>query len=530
MRTSGMAVVVCFCLITAAWAADWEQWRGPTRNGVATDPTELLDAFPAGGLKPLWASEKILADQKGGFGSVAVADGKVYVYANPRHPIPLETRTLAAAGLRALGWVKGIPEDLVAKVEEARISEERAGLKRAEIRKWLGAWVRKNVPKEQEKFSRVCALRLARGKAGVPAEDCKRLEEIVDREFPDAAAFEKWLDENTIGEAARKAVLRVVPTTVDTAKDKVFCLDAETGKRVWLRELPGVPSTWQSSSTPCVVDGKCYVAGSGGKMYCLDAGTGEVVWEGEFEGGKGKDVASSFAVVDGCAMLVGGNLLGLDAKTGEELWRNTDVRGIHSSVAIWVYNGLRDDRKFAVVCSGKETICVDPTTGKTLWKVPGGGASTPAIVGDNMVVLAADKNTGLVAYKLNLIKPKKLWSVPGADRGASPVIYDNYVYSVGNKSQIVCVELATGKVAWLQKEKTGEYSSPILADGKLLHVLGKGFCMIEASPDGYKLLGKSPIPTVRCTSPALVDGRVYLRMKDGVACFDLRKPKTEGVE
>jgi outer membrane protein assembly factor BamB len=527
MRTIGMTVAVYLCLISvAASAADWEQWRGPTRNGVSTDLTELLDAFPAEGLKPLWVSEKIKADKDGGFGSVAVVGGRVFVYANPRHPVPLDTRTLSSRAMQRLGWAKGMPDDLLAKVEEARLSPERTALKRNQIRNWVRAWTGKNVPRQQQRYKGVCETRLSRGQGALPVEDMRKLEDILDNEFADVAAFEKWLDDNAIGKAARNAVVRAVPTTTDTALDKVFCLDAETGKRIWCQELPGTPSTWQSSSTPCVVDGKCYVAGSGDKMYCLNAETGEIIWQGEFGPGRAKDMGSSFAVVDGCAMLMGGNLLGLDAATGKELWRNKDVSGIHASAALWLHEG----RKLAVVCSSKETFCVDPATGKTLWRVPGGGASTPAIVGDDMVVLTNDKKVGLIAYKLNLTAPKKLWNVLGSDRGASPVIHDGHVYSVGNKAQIVCVELATGTVKWQQKERPGEYSSPIVADGKLLHALDKGFCMIEATPTAYKLLGKAAMPTVRCTSPAIVGGRVYLRMRDGVACYDLRKPEEEGAE
>jgi outer membrane protein assembly factor BamB len=527
MRTIGMTVAVYLCLISVAVsAADWEQWRGPTRNGVSTDPTALLDAFPAEGLKPLWVSEKIKADKDGGFGSVAVVGGKVYVYANPRHPVPLTTRTLAASALIRLGWTKDMPDELLGKVEEARLSPERTALKRNQVRNWVRGWVGKNVPREDWKLRQVCEARLNRGEGAISVEICRKLEAIADKEFADVAAFDKWLDDNALAGGVRNAVVRAVPTTTDTALDKVFCLDAETGKRAWLQELPGVPSTWQSSSTPCVVDGRVYVAGSGGKMYCLNAETGDIVWQGKFGDGRARDFGSSFAVIDGCAMLMGGGLMGLDAATGKERWVNKEISSMVTSVAIWLHEG----RKLAVVSSGRDTFCVDPATGKTLWKVPGGGSSTPAIVGDDMAILTSDKKVGLIAYKLNLTAPKKLWNVLGSDRGASPVIHEGHVYSVGNKAQIVCVELATGKTAWLQRERTGEYASPVVADGKLLHVLDKGFCMIEASPNAYKLLGKVAITSVRCTSPAIVQGRLYLRMKDGVACFDLRKPEEEGAE
>ena len=42
-------------------AEDWPHWRGPTYNGVAKCPP-LVDAFPEGGLKKVWESERLLME------------------------------------------------------------------------------------------------------------------------------------------------------------------------------------------------------------------------------------------------------------------------------------------------------------------------------------------------------------------------------------------------------------------------------------------------------------------------------------
>jgi outer membrane protein assembly factor BamB len=59
-------------------AADWNQWRGPNRDGIAPDCPPL--SWPATGPKLLWKSEVIPANLNGGFGSVSIANQRVYVF------------------------------------------------------------------------------------------------------------------------------------------------------------------------------------------------------------------------------------------------------------------------------------------------------------------------------------------------------------------------------------------------------------------------------------------------------------------
>jgi outer membrane protein assembly factor BamB len=178
------------------------------------------------------------------------------------------------------------------------------------------------------------------------------------------------------------------------------------------------------------------------------------------------------------------------------------------------------------VCNGaKETFCFEAKTGKILWSVPGGGWSTPAISGDFMALYASNPAVGISAYRLNLEKPQKLWAMPSTDRGASPVVHEGHVYVVGglNKARAMCIQLESGKVTWDVPLPNTEIASPVVADGKILVVVGTSLYMIKADPEKYELLGKADLHVVTCTSPALVDGKAYLRLNDSVSCYDLTK-------
>ena len=83
--------------------ADWNQWRGPLRNGVLPDSPRLLDAVPAEGLQELWASEEIPSGDEGGLGSVVTAGGKAFLSLVWHRDVPSETRTIDELVLRKLG-------------------------------------------------------------------------------------------------------------------------------------------------------------------------------------------------------------------------------------------------------------------------------------------------------------------------------------------------------------------------------------------------------------------------------------------
>lgn len=528
-----------------AYAGDWPQWRGPERNGISPETVPLVDKFPADGLVPVWTSEDIPGGDRGGYGSVSVAGGKAYVFVNWRYDDPIEPRTLSRGELAGMGWAPGIPEELSQAVEQARLSDERAGLKGDDpVNKWAAEWMKQNLKPEDRKFGGAVQARLRAGKTAVPLEDLAKLSTIANKEFPNQAALDEWFKANEIGAGAQEKVTSVVPKTVRKAKDRLYCLDAD-GLTLWKVEWDGNWMWYPGSCTPSIIDGRCYVVTTNAVMICLDADKGTEIWKSEPLGAREHthNRSSSVLVVDGIAVAHSETrMVGLDVRDGRILWSNPKVKHKETSAVVWKSGG----KTYLITASGepdKSVHCIDPATGQSLWSVPGGEvASTPAVVGDVMAFAGETDNVGLTAYRLSADKPTQLWTVPFKERYASPVIYKDCVYVIGggnetygvrNKGRALCVELASGKVAWdvlvgnEGKEGRAELSSPVVADGKVLAVVYPWLYMLKASPEGFTILDRANLRLTMYTSPTIADGKLYLRTNRNVVCYDLardRKP------
>jgi hypothetical protein len=46
--------------------------------------------------------------------------------------------------------------------------------------------------------------------------------------------------------------------------------------------------------------------------------------------------------------------------------------------------------------------------------------------------------------------------------------------------------------------------------------------LLQATPEKYSVLSQADYRITLCTSPAVAEGRLYLRQASAVACYDLR--------
>ena len=526
-KTLSTALSVVFVLAGAVCAEDWAHWRGPTYNGVAKTPA-LVDAFEETGPKKLWESEK-LCPGRGGYSSVSIADGRAYTYVHLLYNEPVTERVVPKNLPARFGYVAGMPKELLEKVEAARVSDERAKLSRRKVRQWAGEWTKANLDGDTRKYKRAIETRLQAGKNAMPIEVCKKLGDLAGNTYPDHAAFVAAMNAIGLDAAAQKQVVRTAPSSKRASKDYAVCLDAETGKTLWKKELPSWAMWYPASCTPTLVDGKCYVLSSEAKVYCLDAKTGEEIWTSEqvcHPGSKRNthNRSSSVLILDGVAVVTTrGRTSGLDAKTGKVLWKNDRIKSEYGSAVPYTAGG----RSVAVLVGARKVAGLDVKTGEIIWSLKGGDGSTPTIVGDHLVVTAGKQ---LICYRLAGEEPELKWEVPFNDAHTAPTIHDGHVYVFGEaygkrgKGRALCVEIATGKTAWTHEMKNDhQHSSAVVADGKIITIGGAVLYLVKATPEKYTELGQARLGLEKYSSVAVADGKVYLRKPGSVVCYDLRK-------
>ncbi len=210
----------------------------------------------------------------------------------------------------------------------------------------------------------------------------------------------------------------------------------------------------------------------------------------------------------------------LDLTTGKTLWKTAapgEPTGRGSSSTPCVFEG----KVFAL--GSVNAYALDAATGKLLWSVPlpqKGPGSSPSAV-DGAVIINAK-----YLYALDAATGRELWKLEKAGGGnSSPV-----VWKAGDRTLAIChgratldaVDLKTGQLAW--SVPGGGDSTPAIR-GDLLAVQTRkpepGLVVYRMKPDSAQQLWLAPYDALRTqASPILHDGYVFLADNDVQLCFD----------
>jgi len=182
-------------------------------------------------------------------------------------------------------------------------------------------------------------------------------------------------------------------------------------------------------------------------------------------------------------------------------------------------------------------VSVDAQSGKELWRYAFpykvSTALTP-VVGGDIVFCSAGYDVGSAACQVqksgNTFSAKELWRIHGnkdlVAQWSTPVLKDGYLYGMFSAKKFAtgpmkCVELKTGQVKW---EKEGFGVGNVILVGKRLVALADDgqIAIVEADPSAYKEASRFKAVAGKCWStPALSDGRLYVRSTKEGACFQL---------
>jgi outer membrane protein assembly factor BamB len=335
-------------------------------------------------------------------------------------------------------------------------------------------------------------------------------------------------------------------------QETAHCLEAATGKELWAVAV-GENYTDEFEPgprcTPLIDGDRVYVQTCRGEFRCLAMSDGATRWRFHFQDygtvwipdkGNGAGAASrrgnaGSPIIDGDHIIVqigsaeGACLGAFDKRTGKLLWKSQNDLTTYTSLVIGTLGGRR--QAITATCDG--LLAVAPEDGTLLWRVPfktgaNRNALTP-ILGDDTVTFASH-TTGLQCQRIvpagvdsPALKPVEAWFNRQLKINlATPVAVGGHLYGQGENRNFICVDRATGKLAWSQPG-FGEVTSTI-ASGKLLLALSdRGEALLlHANPEKYDEIGRFQACGKTFSHPALADGVLYVRDSRELVGWKLR--------
>jgi len=324
----------------------------------------------------------------------------------------------------------------------------------------------------------------------------------------------------------------------DTATRLVLCLRADDGQIVWQRKYSSSLHTKHkfnsfASSTPCVDAEAVYCCWSTPEEYTLLAldHEGTEIWRANLGSYVSQHSCGVSPIVYGDLVILGNDqgdekhqgtssLVAVDRRTGEVRWKldRQTATVAYSTPCVYQPEGGRPELIFNSESHG--ITSVDPASGQVNWEIgvlSKRSVSSPVVAGGlifgscgsggggNYAVAvrppAGSRSSPEIAYKVETSAPY----VP------TPVALGDLVFLWSDNGIVTCLRAATGATVW-QKRVGGNYhGSPVCAGGKLYCIREDGEVTVVAAADEFKLLGRNPLGEESRSTPAVADGRMYLR-------------------
>jgi outer membrane protein assembly factor BamB len=345
------------------------------------------------------------------------------------------------------------------------------------------------------------------------------------------------------GGYAAFAVAGNLAVTIEQRRDHevVAAYDTATGRERWTHAYPALFREGMGGNgpraTPTIVDGHVYSLGATGKLLCLDAQTGKVRWEVEVLadndnlhwGMSGSPlVYDEFVVVSpGKQRPRGNTLVAYDRTTGQKLWASGAAPAGYSSPMLATLAGRRQ----VLLLDGDSMAGYDARTGQELWRFAwetnqGINVAQPLVLDGDRVFVSSGYGVGCAVLQIEQTEGKWSARVVWRNRAmrckfTSPVAYQSHLYGL-DEGVLVCLDEKTGNRQW----RDGRYGhGQLLRAHDLLVILAESgeLALVAADPAAYRELGRIPVFADKTwNSPALADGKAYLRNDQDMACYDLR--------
>jgi outer membrane protein assembly factor BamB len=312
--------------------------------------------------------------------------------------------------------------------------------------------------------------------------------------------------------------------------------NALTGKEEWSQstrlEVPKIHTKSSlASATPALDGERVYVAFADENQQLLIAYAfdGDLEWSTNLGPYKSQHGLGVSPIVYGDLVIMANEQAGESSiaayhrKTGEIAWTSPRPSKEVSYATPFILE--LDGRAPQLICLGEPggLVSLNPLSGESIWTtaaMPQRTVSSP--VYGNGVVIASSGQGGMGKYmravdptgsgevtethiRYERMEKDSLHYVP------TPIVDGNYLYLWCDRGIVCCVELASGRTIWSERIGGNYSGSPVCIDGKLYGVSEEGEIVVLGAAPEFREYGRSPLGDGSHASPAVANGRLYLR-------------------
>jgi outer membrane protein assembly factor BamB len=275
-----------------------------------------------------------------------------------------------------------------------------------------------------------------------------------------------------------------------TPKETVLAALSHEGVEIWTRTFEGVYCQHGAGGSPIVFDDI-------------------VVFTHEHENST-KDVPGAWIAVD--------RKIG---KTRWELPRRTGPKTSYSTPC--VYTPHTDMPQLIFTSNSHGLTAVNPRNGTIIWNAesafPARVVSSPVIAGQLLIGSCGDGSRGKCLVAINPIAnsesfdPEEAYTIGSSTAPYVPtsIANEGLLFTFHDSGYVSCLRSATGRQLWREKPAGKFFGSPVWVSGKLYCITTGGDVVVIRAASSYELLAVNPLGERSHSTPAVADGRIYLR-------------------
>ena len=359
---------------------------------------------------------------------------------------------------------------------------------------------------------------------------------------------------------------------------RLTCLESDTGNELWQYEYSTHYEDMYGYNNgprccPIVDEDRIYIFGAEGELHCVSTQNGKRLWkvdtvtkfnvvqnffgvasapavEGELLivqiGGSPPGTPKNIWASNGKPKPNSSGIVAFNKHTGEVVYQIADELASYASPVFATINGRRWG--FAFLRGG--LVGFEPETGKIdfhyPWrhpKIESVNASCSVVYND-LVFISESYGIGSSVIQVRPGGYKVVWKDRANSRNKAmelhwntAIHHEGYLYGSSGRhaggADLRCVEFKTGKVMW--RQQVNERASLLWVNDYFIYLGEYGRLMLlKCTPEKAKLISQA-VPTDKngrqlinypaWAAPVLANGRLYIRGKNRLVCFELDSNK-----